>query len=78
MNVHGKKKAGVWLSVLAVLLPLALQAAGVLLAWKRWGLTPLFWGFALVLLAAAVLVMAAALVRIREINGGDEDDLSQY
>ena len=78
MNARGKKKAGVWLSVLAVLLPLALQASGVLRAWTRWGMTPLFWGIALVLLAVAVLVIAAALVRIREINGGEEDDLSQY
>lgn len=78
MNAHGKKKTGVWLSVLAVLLPLALQAFGVLRAWKHWGPTPLFWGFALVLLAAALLVIGAALVRIREINGGEEDDLSQY
>ena len=78
MNAHGKKKAGVWLSVIAVLIPLALQAAGVL--WVRhWlGGGPLFWGLALVLLAAAVLVIAAALARIREINGGEEDDLSQY
>ena len=42
------------------------------------GVTPLFVGLSLVLLAAAVLVIAAALVRIREINGGEEDDLSQY
>lgn len=78
MDAHGKKKMGVWLSVLAVLIPLVVQIAGTLLAWTRWGLAPLFWGAALVLLAVAVLVMAAALVRIREINGGEEDDLSQY
>ena len=78
MDARRKKKAGVWLSVLAVLLPLVLQAVGVLAAWTHWGMTPLFWGIALVLLAVAVLVIAAALVRIREINGGEEDDLSQY
>ena len=78
MDAHGKEKMGVWLSVLAVLIPLAVQIAGMLLAWTRWGLTPLFWGATLVLLAVAALVIGAALVRIREINGGEEDDLSQY
>ena len=78
MNVHGKKKAGVWLSVIAVLIPLALQAASVFGMWRVLGVTPLFVGLSLVLLAAAVLVIAAALVRIREINGGEEDDLSKY
>lgn len=33
---------------------------------------------ALLLTAAAVAVIVAACARIREINGGEEDDLSQY
>ncbi|MCI5689629.1 MAG: hypothetical protein MR286_01845 [Clostridiales bacterium] len=78
MHPHGKKTAGVVLSVLAVLLPLALQGAAVLWAWRRLGMTPLFWGLAGLLLAAAILIIAAALVRLREIKGGEEDDLSQY
>ena len=41
-------------------------------------MTPLFWGMAGLLLAAAILIIAAALVRLREIKGGEEDDLSQY
>lgn len=78
MASHRGKKVGVWLSVLAVLIPLAIQAAGVCWAWRILGLTPLFFGVTLVLLAAAITVIAAAIVRIREINGGEEDDLSQY
>ena len=72
------KKAGVWLSVLAVLVPLAVQMLGVYWAWAVMGLTPLFVVLAIILLAAAVAVIVAALSRIREINGGEEDDLSQY
>lgn len=72
------KKMGVWLSVLAVLVPLAVQGIGVYWAWRMLGMTPLFWGLAALLLAAAITVIAAAIVRIREINGGEEDDLSQY
>lgn len=72
------KKVGVWLSVLAVLLPLAIQGAVVSLAWHALGMTPLFWILAAVLLAAAILIIAVAIQRIHEINGGEEDDLSQY
>ena len=64
--------------MVAVSLKKALQAASVRGMWPVLGVTPLFVGLSLVLLAAAVLVIAAALVRIREINGGEEDDLSQY
>ena len=72
------KKAGVCLSVVAVLIPLALQLAGVVLIRRFLGLGPLFWVLAGVMLAAAVAVIVAALYRIHEINGGEEDDLSQY
>lgn len=78
MGSRSGKKAGVWLSVLAVLVPLAVQMLGVYWAWAVMGLTPLFVVLAIILLAAAVAVIVAALSRIREINGGEEDDLSQY
>lgn len=78
MNVRGKKKIGVWLSALAVLVPLIFQSAGVLWAWHTLGSTPLFWGLSALLLAAAIGVIVAAWSRIHEINGGEEDDLSQY
>ena len=36
------------------------------------------WALAALLLAAALFLIGAARSRIREINGGEEDDLSQY
>ena len=77
MDIHRGKKVGVWLSVAAVLAPLAVQIAGVAWIWTLLGSHPLFWVLAL-LLTAAVAVIVAACARIREINGGEEDDLSQY
>ena len=74
MASHRGKKVGVWLSVLVVLVPLALQGAGVAWAWHTFGGHPLF----SLLLAAALFLIGAARSRIREINGGEEDDLSQY
>ena len=71
MDIHRGKKVGVWLSVAAVLAPLAVQIAGVAWIWTLLGSHPL-------LTAAAVAVIVAACARIREINGGEEDDLSQY
>ena len=78
MDIHRGKKVGVWLSVAAVLAPLAVQIAGVAWIWTLLGSHPLFWVLALLLTAAAVAVIVAACARIREINGGEEDDLSQY
>ena len=78
MASHRGKKVGVWLSVLIVLVPLALQGAGVAWAWHTFGGHPLFWILAALLLAAALFLIGAARSRIREINGGEEDDLSQY
>ena len=72
MASHRGKKVGVWLSVLVVLVPLALQGAGVAWAWHTFGGHPLFW------ILAALLLIGVAWSRIREINGGEEDDLSQY
>ena len=40
MASHRGKKVGVWLSVLVVLVPLALQGAGVAWAWHTFGGTP--------------------------------------
>ena len=74
MDIHRGKKVGVWLSVAAV----AVQIAGVAWIWTLLGSHPLFWVLALLLTAAAVAVIVAACARIREINGGEEDDLSQY
>ena len=78
MDIHRGKKVGVWLSVAAGLAPLAVQIAGVAWIWTLLGSHPLFWVLALLLTAAAVAVIVAACARIREINGGEEDDLSQY
>lgn len=78
MDIHRGKKVGVWLSVAAVLAPLAVQIAGVVWIWTLLGSHPLFWVLALLLTAAAVAVIVAACARIREINGREEDDLSQY
>ena len=78
MDERRGKKVGVWLSVAAVLVPLAVQIAGVFWIWTLLGSHPLFWVLALLLTAAAVGVIVAAWSRIREINGGEEDDLSQY
>ena len=75
MASHRGKKVGVWLSVLVVLVPLALQGAGVAWAWHTFGGHPLFWILAALLLAAALFLIGAARSRIREINGGEEDDL---
>ena len=65
MASHRGKKVGVWLSVLVVLV-------------HTFGGHPLFWVLAALLLAAALVLIGAARSRIREINGGEEDDLSQY
>ena len=78
MASHRGKKVGVWLSVLVVLVPLALQGAGVAWAWHTFGGHTLFWVIAALLLAAALVLIGVAWSRIREINGGEEDDLSQY
>ena len=51
MASHRGKKVGVWLSVLVVLVPLALQGAGVAWAWHTFGGHPLFWILAALLLA---------------------------
>ena len=44
MDIHRGKKVGVWLSVAAVLAPLAVQIAGVAWIWTLLGSHPLFWG----------------------------------
>ena len=69
MDIHRGEKVGVWLSVAAVLAPLAVQIAGVAWIWTLLGSHPLFWVLALLLTAAAVAVIVAACARIREING---------
>lgn len=44
MDIHRGKKVGVWLSVAAVLAPLAVQIAGVAWIWTLLGSHPLFLG----------------------------------
>lgn len=78
MDIRKKKKVGVWFSVLAVFVPLIIQITGVLWAWETLGMTPLFLVMSILLLAIGIGVIAAAWKRIHEINGGEEDDLSQY
>lgn len=51
MDIHRGKKVGVWLSVAAVLAPLAVQIAGVVWIWTLLGSHPLFWVLALLLTA---------------------------
>lgn len=74
-----KKKLGVWLSVLGGCAVLA--AYGGFYAWGIQALGLPKWVLLAVggiLGAAAVVLLAAAWVRMKEINGGEEDDLSQY
>ena len=63
MASHRGKKVGVWLSVLVVLVPLALQGAGVAWAWHTFGGHPLFWILAALLLAAALVLIGVAWSR---------------
>ena len=79
MKLHTKKKWGVWLSVAGVLAVLA--AYGFFYAWAVRALCLPGWVLpviGLILAAVAVVILAAARSRIKEINGGEEDDLSQY
>lgn len=75
-----KKKLGVWLSVLGVLAILGLEAA-VYAAVCSLALPvtlPVLLLLEGILLAVGIGVLLAARARIKEINGGEEDDLSQY
>lgn len=77
---HRKKKLGVWLSVLGVLAILGLEAA-VYAAVCSLALPvtlPVLLLLEGILLAVGIGVLLAARARIKEINGGEEDDLSQY
>lgn len=79
MKPRRGKKLGVWLSVIGVVALLGAHA--LLYGWTHWmfGLPrPVFLGLEGVLIASAVAVFIAARARIREINGGEENDLSQY
>ena len=79
MTIRQKKKAGVWLSVLALLLLLAGYALFTAQVHQGLGIPLsllLVPGFLLLVLAAGLLL--AARSRMKEINGGEEDDLSQY
>ena len=75
-----KKKTGVWLSVIGVLVILALEAAvyAAVYCFVLPVVLPVLLLAEGVLLAAGIGVLLAARARIKEINGGEEDDLSQY
>ncbi|MDY3014678.1 MAG: hypothetical protein SOR61_05740 [Evtepia sp.] len=79
MTIRQKKKAGVWLSVLAVLLLVAGYAVFSFRVQQGLGI-PLFLLLipGIFLLAGAAGILLAARSRMKEINGGEEDDLSQY
>lgn len=77
---HRKKKLGVWLSVLGVLAILGLEAAvyAAVCALALPVTLPVLLLLEGILLAVGIGVLLAARARIKEINGGEEDDLSQY
>lgn len=75
-----KKKRGVWLSVLGILAILGLEGAvyGAVCCFALPVTLPVLLLLEAVLLAAGIGVLLAAWARIKEIDGGEEDDLSQY
>ena len=75
MDQHRKKKRSVWLVVIILVLIMVPQA--LFYGWIS-VYVPIFWAADLVILAAAVGLIFAARSRIKEIEGGEEDDLSQY
>ncbi len=78
MNTRSKKKLGVWLSVAGVLLVLAVYG-GIYAALYALPIPlPAFLLLEGIVIASGVGVLVAAWYRIKEINGGEEDDLSQY
>jgi hypothetical protein len=75
-----KKKAGVWLSVIGFLVILALEAVvyAAVCLFALPVVLPVLLLAEGILLAAGIGILLAARARIQEINGGEEDDLSQY
>ena len=75
MDQRRKKKRSVWL--VAIILVLILVPQALFNGWIA-GYLPIFWAAVGVSLLAMIGVVLAARSRIKEIEGGEEDDLSQY
>lgn len=84
MNNHNRKKiAPVVIAVLVVayiapLLAMVAYAAGLLGAEGGWGVVPFLLLYAAVGGAVIVGVLSAMTQRLREIDGGEEDEASKY
>ena len=78
MEPRTKKKLGVWLSVAGVLLVLAVYGGIYAVTFTLPMPLPMFLLLEGLVFAAGLGVLIAAWYRIKEINGGEEDDLSQY
>lgn len=84
MNNHNRKKiAPVVIAVLVVayiapLLAMVAYAAGLLGAEGGWGVVPFLLLYAAVGGAVIVGVLTAMTQRLREIDGGEEDEASKY
>lgn len=78
MKTRSKKKLGVWLSVAGVLLVLAVYGGIYAAAFTPPVPLPAFLLLEGIVFASGLGVLVAAWFRIKEINGGEEDDLSQY
>ena len=78
MDTHTKKKLGVWLSVAGILLVLAVYGGVYAVTFTLPMPLPMFLLLEGFVFAGGLGVLIAAWYRIKEINGGEEDDLSQY
>ena len=70
-----KKKRAVWLVVIILMLIMVPQA--LFNGWLAMYM-PLYWVADVVILLVVIGILLAARSRIKEIEGGEEDDLSQY
>lgn len=75
MDQKRKKKRAVWLVVIILMLILVPQAL-----FNGWIAVhvPFYWVVDAVILLVVIGLILAARSRIKEIEGGEEDDLSQY
>lgn len=78
MEPRTKKKLGVWLTVAGILLVLAVYGGFYAAMFTLPIPLPMFLLLEGIVFAAGLGVLVAAWYRIKEINGGEEDDLSQY
>ena len=75
MDQRRKKKRAVWLVVIILLLIMVPQA--LFNGWIAVHL-PLYWAADIAIVLVVIGLILAARSRIKEIEGGEEDDLSQY